>query len=232
MVTMDIKEIWENIYREHEWGKYPPIPFVRFVARNFYNVNDRRKIKFLELGCGPGANIWYLAREGFSVSCIEISENAVIRLKKRLLEENLYHFLERVEIGDYRDVLTKFPDSYYDCVFDIESLCCITFNDALHVIEEAFKKLKVGGLFFTMTLADGTYGLENIHEIDYHAGIPTVGPLANKGLNRYTTIDDIYILFNKPYMKIEFIHRNDYYYDAINNKDAIKEWCIAVRKLW
>ena len=228
---MKIKEIWENIFQEHEWGKYPPIPFVRFVAKNFYNVNDRSNTRFLELGCGSGANIWYLAKEGFSVSCIDISESAILRLQKRLHEENLLHFLEKVEIGDYRDFLVKFPDNYYDCVFDIASLCCINFNDAINIIEESFKKIKVGGLFFTMTFADGTFGFENIEEIEYHAGIPTTGPLANKGLQRYTTIDDIQILFNKPYMKIEFVHRNDYYYDAINNKDVIKEWCVAVRKL-
>jgi len=228
---MKIKEIWENIFQEHEWGKYPPIPFVRFVAKNFYNTNNRSNTRFLELGCGPGANIWYLAKEGFSVSCIDISKNAILRLQNRLREENLLHFLEKVEIGDYRDVLVKFPDNYYDCIFDIGSLCCISFNDTLKVIDQAFDKLKIGGLFYMMTFSDGTYGFENIEEVDYHAGIPKVGPLANKGLQRYTTLDDLYKLFNKPYAKIEFIHRNDYYYDAINNKDVIKEWCIAVRKL-
>jgi SAM-dependent methyltransferase len=227
----DLKFIWENIFKDNEWGKYPPIPFVRFVALNFYNVPNRGKIRFLELGCGTGANVWYLAKEGFSVSCIDISESAIIKLKKRLDEENLLRFLEIVEIGDYRDSLQKFPNNYYDCIYDIESLYCISFDDTLKIIDEAFDKLKIGGFFYMMTFSDGTYGFENIEELDYHAGIPKVGPLANKGLQRYTTLDDLYKLFNKPYMKIEFIHRNDYYYDGVNNKDVIKEWCLAVRKL-
>ncbi len=76
-------KIWENIFQNKEWGKYPPIPLVRFVAKNFYNVPNRKEIKILELGFGTGANLWYLAREGFSVYGIEGSKTAVEKAIKR-----------------------------------------------------------------------------------------------------------------------------------------------------
>ncbi len=59
--------VWEEIFRRKEWGKYPPEHVIRFVARNFYRVADRASIRLLEIGCGPGANIWFMTREGFTV---------------------------------------------------------------------------------------------------------------------------------------------------------------------
>jgi hypothetical protein len=55
--------VWENIFSSIPWGKYPPEELIRFVARNFYAALQRNRIKLLEMGCGPGANLWYMARE-------------------------------------------------------------------------------------------------------------------------------------------------------------------------
>lgn len=53
----------------------------------FYAVEDRATIKVLEVGCGPGANIWYLAREGFSVYAVEGSASAIEKAHNRLAAE-------------------------------------------------------------------------------------------------------------------------------------------------
>jgi 2-polyprenyl-3-methyl-5-hydroxy-6-metoxy-1,4-benzoquinol methylase len=68
---------WDDIFRKHEWGKYPSENLVRYVGRNFYTVKDRSAITILEVGCGTGANLWYLAREGFSVYGIDGSNVAI-----------------------------------------------------------------------------------------------------------------------------------------------------------
>ena len=44
------KELWEGIFSSREWGKYPSETLIRFIARNFYNVSDRKAINILELG--------------------------------------------------------------------------------------------------------------------------------------------------------------------------------------
>ncbi|EAI6302558.1 SAM-dependent methyltransferase, partial [Campylobacter jejuni] len=77
-------QIWENIFSQKEWGKYPSENLIRFIAKNFYNVKDRSKINILELGLGTGANLWFCAKEGFSVSGIEWSKTGVERFKQRL----------------------------------------------------------------------------------------------------------------------------------------------------
>lgn len=67
------KDIWDMVFSNQEWGKYPSEDLIRFIARNFYKVENRKNVKILELGCGPGANIWYLAREGFSFCGVDCS---------------------------------------------------------------------------------------------------------------------------------------------------------------
>ena len=63
IAKQDTADIWENIFLENEWGKYPPVSIIKFVAKNFYKVEDKGKIKILEIGSGPGANLWFIARE-------------------------------------------------------------------------------------------------------------------------------------------------------------------------
>jgi hypothetical protein len=64
METQGWDPVWEQIFASREWGKYPPEHVVRFVARNFYRVPDRKQVRLLEVGCGPGANVW-ASSEGF-----------------------------------------------------------------------------------------------------------------------------------------------------------------------
>ena len=65
------QEIWEDIFVNNDWGQYPSLALVRFIAKNFYSISNRTEIKILELGCGTGSNIWYLRREGFTTYAID-----------------------------------------------------------------------------------------------------------------------------------------------------------------
>ncbi len=71
---------WEEIHKKQQWGTYPSEQVIRFVARNFYK-KEREKVKFLDFGCGAGANTWYLAREGFDVYAFDGSESAINRAR-------------------------------------------------------------------------------------------------------------------------------------------------------
>src|SRR5258705_850256 len=75
--------VWEEIFRAQEWGRYPDAYVVRFVARNFY-ARERRTVRLLDVGSGPGASTWYMAREGFAVAAIDGSAAALARLEQRL----------------------------------------------------------------------------------------------------------------------------------------------------
>ena len=151
-------ELWEGIFANREWGKYPPECLIRFIARNFYNAPDRSKVRILELGLGTGANLWFCAREGFSVSGIEWSRTGVERFKKRLEAEGLTGQIEQLEVGDYLEKLDCFEDGGFDAVLDVASLCCNEYEKTQKIFQKAFKKLKIGGKFFSTALGLGSLG--------------------------------------------------------------------------
>ncbi|ECB9743495.1 class I SAM-dependent methyltransferase [Campylobacter upsaliensis] len=157
---MNKSVLWEEIFSKKEWGKYPSESVIRFIARNFYNTKDRNTIKILELGLGTGANLWFCAREGFKVSGIEWSKTGVERFRARLKEENLSTQIEQIEIGDYLEKLDNFKDESFDAVIDVASLCCNDREKTRQIFLKAFKKLKVGGKFFSTALGKGIVGYE------------------------------------------------------------------------
>ena len=44
---MAFNEIWENIFQENEWGKYPAEELIRFIAGNFLELTFK-KFKLLQ----------------------------------------------------------------------------------------------------------------------------------------------------------------------------------------
>ncbi|WP_270982794.1 class I SAM-dependent methyltransferase [Campylobacter upsaliensis] len=178
---MNKSVLWEEIFSKKEWGKYPSESVIRFIARNFYNVKDRNTIKILELGLGTGANLWFCAREGFKVSGIEWSKTGVERFRARLKEENLSTQIEQIEIGDYLEKLDNFKDESFDAVIDVASLCCNDREKTRQIFLKAFKKLKVGGKFFSTALGRGALG--SLGEGDFFE--PKEGIYTNVGKLRF-----------------------------------------------
>ncbi len=85
-------DLWHGIlsgktYLEVKTGESIRLKISYVFAQNFYNASDRKAIKILEVGCGPGANLWFMAREGFSVYGIDGSEHAIELARRRLDSE-------------------------------------------------------------------------------------------------------------------------------------------------
>lgn len=204
---IDNQKLWEEIFSSRQWGKYPSEELIRFIAKNFYHIQDRSQIEILELGVGGGANIWFLAREGFNVKGIEWSESGCHQCKDYLKKEGLEKNLSLLLCGDYFDMLDQIPDNSLDAWFDSASLTCNNFSKTKSIIQKAINKLKIGGKFFSLTPAEGIFGFEK--EIDYHLCIPTQGWYANTGTVRYTTKQDIQKLYQGENYKTNIIYQTE-----------------------
>ena len=168
---------WEQIFSSREWGKYPPEHIVRFVARTFYRVPNHTDVRLLEIGCGPGANVWFMAREGFSVAGIDSSASAIRKAKERLSNEGLEADLR---VGNFTAL--PWPDNTFDGVLENVSLCC-NGSEAIRVaLEEVRRVSKPGAPFQASFFTTATWG--------YRLGTPvepdgfrdiTEGPLVGTG---------------------------------------------------
>ena len=183
--------VWEQIFRNREWGKYPPEHVVRFVARNFYRASDRKQVRLLEIGCGPGANVWFMAREGFTVSGIDGSATAIQQATDRLSREGLTADLR---VGDYSTI--PWPDSSFDGVVENVSLYCNRWVAVKRALSEIRRVLKPGAPFLSSFFTDRTwgYGLGTMVEPDGFTGI-TEGPIADSGFCLFLNRDRLIELF-------------------------------------
>ncbi|WMN59383.1 methyltransferase domain-containing protein [Pseudoalteromonas xiamenensis] len=213
---------WEDVFTSQEWGKYPGEDVIRFIARNFYHVAERKDIKILEVGSGTGANLWFIAREGFSVFAIEGSPTAVNKAIQRL-DLEVPEWVGEIRCGDF----TKLPysDCSFDAVIDVEAITHNPFDDAVNIYSEIHRVLKPRGKLYSRTFAKGTLGDETGKVLSHNCYLPEVGPIAGKGLTRFTDESEIPALL-KLFSKIDFgdISRTE-------NKQLItKEWCITATK--
>ena len=216
---------WDQIFKNNEWSKYPSEELIRFIARNYYHLQNRQEINILEIGCGTGANIWYLASEGFTVSGIDGSSIALERAKKRLLMENLE---AELVIGDVIDL--PFEKNTFDCVIDNECLYANSYEDSIRIIAEVKRVIKPGGLFYSKTFMTGTYGDSNGEKLGNEKNTYNKiykGALRDGyGIIRFTDREEIYQLYGSFCIEvIDYVIRSDK-----NSSYEVKEWIIICRK--
>lgn len=215
-------KVWEKIFQEKEWGKYPAESLIRFIAKNFYQAN-RDTVKILEIGCGPGGNIWYLAREGFDAYGIDGSPTAIKKAKLRMRQEGVR---ADFRIGDI--VNLPYQNNYFDSVIDAECLYSNSREDVERILNGICRILKPDGLFYSRTFAKGTYignSRKKVGDLEY-INISD-GPLAGKCLVRLMGDKHIKALYGK-FFKIVSIDKLEF---TINNCSIkISEFIVICKK--
>lgn len=187
------QKLWDDVFTASAWGRYPPEDLIRFIARNFYAAPDRRAARILEIGCGPGANVWYLAREGFSVSAIDGSAVAIKRCAERLAAEGLTADLK---VGDVNRLADLYPADHFDAVLDIGCLVCFTAAGQRAAVGQLHHVLKPGGKLFSRLFARGTWGDGLGREIEPGTFTDmTEGPLAGIGRVHFSSLAEVKALF-------------------------------------
>ena len=214
--------VWEDVFKANEWGKYPDESFIRFTARNFYK-RERAKTKLLEVGCGPGANVWYMAREGFDVSGIDGSATAIAKAQGRLKGEGL---AADMRVGD----ITCLPwgGGTFDGVGDNE---CLAHNSAAaldNILSEIKRVLKDGGLLYSRTFSDAVYKGKTFKEVaplQYRDS--SDGPFAGRGFFRLSDAASIRAHYGRFF---HIVALDKIEYTLNNGAMTISEWVITCQK--
>jgi cyclopropane fatty-acyl-phospholipid synthase-like methyltransferase len=145
-------KVWDAIYQSGQGLRYwPNEELVRFVGRR-YGQKGGSGLAVAELGCGNGANLWFLADEGFETWGIDHSSTALARaealMRRRQLEANL-------GLGSLGHVV-PLPSASFDLVVDIQAFQHLTMEQHLIAYSEAARLLKPGGMFFSVHLSANT----------------------------------------------------------------------------
>lgn len=141
---------WEHIYAQgQQFNKYPYDEVVSFIFKYAPRNSDKANINILEIGCGAGNNLWFAAREGFSVTGIDASPSAISYAKSRFEQDRLHgHF----EVRDFTNL--HLENNSFDLAIDRAALTHTTETHAREAVSEIHRVLKPGGIFFSQLFGD------------------------------------------------------------------------------
>ncbi|WP_167772872.1 class I SAM-dependent methyltransferase [Ramlibacter humi] len=183
--------VWEQVYRERAWGRYPGEDVVRFAMGHYGRAAPRAGVRMLEVGCGTGANLWFLAREGFSVTGLDRSDTAVRLCGERLDAEcpGWRQAGGEVRTGDL--LRLPDPDASFDAVIDVVAICYSGFDEAAQAYRELARVTKPGGRLFSRTFARGCWGEGTGEPAGRGMWACGEGPLKGYGATRFTAREEV-----------------------------------------
>lgn len=221
----DVAQDWESVYAQTGFGGgYPDIHLVRFVARTFYGKPNRSKVKLLELGCGVGANLWYLSQEGFDSHGIDISPSAIEKCGEHLASKNLK---AKLFVGNAES--TEFKAGTFDGVIDVECIYANRLAAIRKIFAEACRLLKRDGRFFGLLFSRGSWGDKtgDLIEANTYANVPN-RIFGHRGIAHFFSQEEIESLLQEAgfrYFEINLTYRTE-----DHQQNVIKEWIVQATK--
>jgi len=169
--------------------RYPNEALIRFLAEHYFSIpkGKRARIKCLEIGCGSGANLWMIAKEGLDTYGIDIAPTS-IKLCKQMLTQ--YHVKAKVSVSTMQKL--DFKDKSFDVIVDVMTVEHTNLQGHKQTYAEVFRCLKKGGRFFSWHLGsksasfvDG--GGERVDTLTVDNIPNTAVPYSNNGLTCFIT---------------------------------------------
>jgi len=137
-------KLWDELRSKGEHlTKYPYSSVISFVFRYSPKDRPRNLVKVLDLGCGIGNHLWFLAREGFDAYGVDFSEVSINKARELLRE---FGVTAKLALCDFTKEL-PYDNQFFDLVIDRGSITCVSFSDAERVVSEVYRVLKNGGYF-------------------------------------------------------------------------------------
>lgn len=197
-----------------------------FVYRYKPNRNNDQ-VNILEVGSGTGNNLWYLAKEGFNVSGVELDERSIQYAVERFKEDHVNVNLIK---GSFTEL--SFDDDSMDLIIDRGAITCVSLSEAKKTIREIYRVLKPEGKFYFNPFSEydhrflaGTVSLDgSVHNIY------TDSQSIQYNLFKFYALRDIYDVFEKNWEILEFnqISRREIIKSRNNNSDCFE---VIVKKI-
>lgn len=187
---------------------YPNESLIQFLASRFFKLpfEQRKKIRVMEVGCGSGANLWMMSKEGFDVYGIDSSEEGISLAKNHLKEK--WKLTANLDVGSF----TKLPyrDAYFDIIADVVSLQHLNLADSKLALSEIIRVMKPGSEFFSYRLSDHSIMFDAGNRVD-SATLENISdtkmPLSGSGPISFWSPNLCYEMYGTAGLQIKSIER-------------------------
>lgn len=179
-------ESYDRQYRDRGMRSqrmYPNEALIQFLASRYFSrpLAERRAIRVLEVGCGSGANLWMMCKEGFDTVGLDSSPEGIELARAHLRDK--WGVTAQLDVGSFTAM--PYGDALFDSVVDVVSLEVLSLADSGIALAEIARVLKPGGTVFSYRLSDHSTMFEgNDARID-SATLANISddrmPLANNG---------------------------------------------------
>jgi len=157
--TSDMKRLWEDSFDEQiARGAYNTAPVEALIRSVAYWLRDRaargatEPLSFLEMGCGAGPTLVWLAQKGIRVSGVDIATNALELARQNLARSG---YADRIgTIAESSVTRTPFEAASFDGIIESCVFQHLSRIDRIAAFREVARLLKPGGLFVGHVLAD------------------------------------------------------------------------------
>lgn len=162
---------------------YPNEGLIQFLASRYFSIpiEERKSIRVLEVGCGSGANLWMMCKEGFDTYGLDSSPEGLELARAHLREK--WGVDANLATGSFTEL--PYADAHFDVVVDVVSLEVLTLKDSTVALKEIARVLKSGGALFSYRLSDHSMMFESRDERIDSATLANVSdptmPLSNNG---------------------------------------------------
>ena len=197
---------WNDVYYEgNSLNEYPFTDLVSFFSNNFKEKTS--KLNILEVGCGAGNNLEFLAKKGHNVYGIDASENVIEYTKKRFVDKNISG---NFTIGDFTDL--SYEDNFFDLIINRAAICHTDIVSANTAVKECHRVIKPNGIFYSTFFTNlNTF---KANKIDFGFYNSFEEGFRNIGALKFYNIFELTNLFEKNNFKITHLY-------LIEKKDMI-----------
>ena len=118
----------------------------------------------LDVGCGTGEHVLYLAQRGYNAVGIDAAPNAIAKAKKKAKERGLS---PRFEIADALDL--PIPDRLFDTVIDSGLFHVFSDDERISFRQSLARVTRPGGTYFMMCFSDrepGDWGPRRVSQAE------------------------------------------------------------------
>ncbi len=146
-----IKEQMENIYRTMPAEKIPwNIEAPPEILKQIVSTKKVKPCKAIELGCGTGNYVIYLAGLGFQTTGVDISDAAITMARNSASSKDVEcEFISIDVLGTMREIKDTF-----DFVYDWELLHHIFPEDRENYIKNVYRLLNPGGYYLSVCFSE------------------------------------------------------------------------------